>query len=87
MTPLNPSNPQGDSGANSPADVNLSRMSEMLSQALCVALTPHLPRLATPLALRASLHQDNVRTRGWRNKECPRAYSPTVVLSSRELEL
>ena len=43
--------------------MNLSRVSEVLSQALCVALTKHLPRLQTPLALRATLHQDNVSIR------------------------
>uniref|UniRef100_A0A0P4W5A0 FYVE-type domain-containing protein n=1 Tax=Scylla olivacea TaxID=85551 RepID=A0A0P4W5A0_SCYOL len=49
---------------NNTADINLSRLSELLARSFCVALTPHLSELYTTghtrLGLRTTLHQDNV---------------------------
>lgn len=49
---------------NNSSDVNLSRLSEVLARAFCVALTPHLSDLYlnghSRLGLRATVHQDNV---------------------------
>ncbi|KAG0722476.1 Zinc finger FYVE domain-containing protein 9 [Chionoecetes opilio] len=49
---------------NNTADINLSRLSELLARSFCVALTPHLSELYTcghtRLGLRTTLHQDNV---------------------------
>ena len=54
--------PQGET--NNTADINLSRLSELLARSFCVALTPHLSELYTTghtrLGLRTTLHQDNV---------------------------
>ncbi|CAL4214579.1 unnamed protein product [Meganyctiphanes norvegica] len=52
---------QGDT--NNSGDVNLSGLSEVLSRAFCVGLTPHLAELygaQQRLGLRTTLHQDSV---------------------------
>ncbi|XP_066987800.1 zinc finger FYVE domain-containing protein 16 isoform X6 [Macrobrachium rosenbergii] len=49
---------------NNSNDINLSRLSEILARAFCVALTPHLAEMYanghTRLGLRSTIHQDSV---------------------------
>ncbi|XP_068208983.1 zinc finger FYVE domain-containing protein 16-like isoform X2 [Palaemon carinicauda] len=49
---------------NNSNDINLSRLSEILARAFCVALTPHLADMYvnghTRLGLRSTIHQDSV---------------------------
>lgn len=55
---------QGESSSSGAGDLNLSRIWEGLARGFCVALTPHLPQLhaqlTTHLALRATIHHQNV---------------------------